>query len=92
VRSRIVTLLAVPLVAFALLAAGAGPASAMTDTDSDSVIFHARGQLQLPGPASTGQTTDDATISAETCYWDVYIFRADSTGRISGKTEVPATR
>lgn len=79
-RSRIVTLLAIPLVAFALLASG----TASAKTDSETLLFHLSGQVELPKPAST----DGATVTAETCFWDVYIFRADATGRISGRTEV----
>ena len=81
-RSRITSLLAIPLVACVLLVAGTGSASAQTN--SDSVILHLHGQLQLP---TSGESTG-AAVAAETCYWDVYIFRADPTGKISGRTNV----
>jgi hypothetical protein len=83
VRSRIASLLAIPLVMCALFAIGTGVASAQTNFDS--AILHLRGQLQLP---SAGKPAEGAAVSAETCYWDVYIFRADPTGKISGRTEV----
>jgi hypothetical protein len=84
VKFRIVTLLAIPLVAFALLVAGTGPASASDRT----VVFHSTRYLHIPAPASTNGADAAATADGENCVWDVWVYRYDSTGRISGRLAV----
>jgi hypothetical protein len=83
VRSRIANLLAVPLLALGLLAVPSPAAAEETST----LVHHERRVLHFSDPKATGPSTDGAAVTAETCFWDVYIFRADASGNISGRVE-----
>lgn len=87
-KSRIATLLAAPLVVFALLVTGAGPASANAgaDTDGKTLVYHASRQLHFP--AAAGGHLAGAEVTAETCVWDTYIYRANANGDLVGETAV----
>lgn len=63
-RSRIAALLAVPVLALAMVASMAGPASAKTEV----VIFHNSREIKLPAHVGI----DGAEVQ-ETCIWDVFI-------------------